>query len=323
MSESMTMSAPRAIPDSICCVIPAKNEARNLQWLLPELASMLKTLAPRYEIIVVDDGSSDDTAALAASLHQSCGVRVLRLSRNFGKEIAITAGLDHADSQVVVLLDADGQHPVASLPDMLGKWREGNDMVYGIRRDRAGEPWWKRWFTHFFYRLVNHRGTVPITPDAGDFRLFDRRIIEALRQLPERTRFMKGLYAWVGFRSVGIDFDVQDRLHGKTQFNRRRLVELALTGITAFTSAPLRFWGQLGALVSLGAMTYGMYIAIRTLIMGNDVPGWTTLTVAITFLGGVQLLSIGVLGEYIGRIFDEVKQRPLYLISERIGFDPP
>ena len=314
--------APARELSLLTCVIPAFNESHNLTTLLPELIEVLASLSPRAEIIIVDDGSTDDTVAVCSRyVGQEIAVRLLCLSRNFGKEIALTAGLDHARGDAVVLLDADGQHPLSILAEFVRLWRSGYDMVYGVRSDRAQEPLWKVYFTRVFYQMVSPRGGVRIIPDAGDFRLLDRLVVTALRALPERTRFMKGLYAWVGFHSIGVAFQPLQRLSGKTRFSRQRLLGLAITGITAFSATPLRVWGGLGFGISLAAVIYGAYIAIRTVLFGADVPGWATLAVAVMFLGGVQLLSIGVLGEYIGRIFDEVKQRPLYVVGERIGFD--
>lgn len=312
----------RATADvSISCVIPVFNESENLRKLVPDLYACLQQMTKSMEIVFVDDGSRDNTYAIAVELAQTYPVKVLQLSRNFGKEAAMTAGLQHARGDVVILMDGDCQHSTDVLPRFLQQWRNGFDMVYGIRSGRESEPLWKRKFSNAFYSLMRSATEVPIIPDAGDFRLMDRRVVDALNSLPERTRFMKGLYAWVGFKNIGVDYDVQERHAGQTSFNFRRLIQLALTGIVSFSDVPLRVWSAVGALVSLMSILYGIYIVIVTLYFGADLPGFATITVAITFLGGVQLLSIGVLGEYIGRIFNEVKQRPIYLVANKVGFD--
>jgi polyisoprenyl-phosphate glycosyltransferase len=304
----------------ISCVIPAYNEAKNLRKLVPDLYACLQTMTSSMEILFVDDGSRDDTYDIAVELSRDYPVKVIQLSRNFGKEAAMTAGLEHADGDVIILMDGDCQHSTDVLPKFLQEWRNGYDMVYGVRSGRESEPLWKRKFSNMFYALMQSATSVPIIPDAGDFRLMDRRVVDALNQLPERTRFMKGLYAWVGFKSIGCAYDVQERHAGQTSFNFRRLIQLALTGIVSFSDVPLRVWSAIGAVISLISIMYGAYILIRTLWFGVDLPGFATITVSIAFLGGVQLLSIGVLGEYIGRIFNEVKQRPIYIIANKVGF---
>lgn len=305
----------------ISCVIPAYNEAGNLRLLIPQLARTLRALSPRVEIVVVDDGSTDNTAATAFALAAEYPVKCLLLSRNFGKENALTAGIDEARGDVVVLLDADGQHPLSLLPQFFAHWQQGYEMIYGVRASRADESFWKRQFTHWFYKVLRRASRVPIQPDAGDFRMLDRRVIEALRTLPERSRFMKGLYAWVGFPSVGLPFDVAERRIGQSTFNFRRLTRLAVLGLVSFTDLPLRISTLIGLCISLLSILYGTYELISTLAFGNDVPGWATLVVAVTFLNGVQLMAIGVLGEYIARIFNEVKGRPSYVVARRIGYD--
>jgi glycosyltransferase involved in cell wall biosynthesis len=310
---------PRTQQPSISCVVPAYNEARNLGPLLMGLCERLAALAEHWEVIVVDDGSHDDTPGAMLPWLIRPGVRYVRLSRNFGKEAALTAGIDRATGDVVVLIDADLQHPVSLIPVMLAAWREGADMVCTARASRADEGLIKRLGTKLFYALINHNPSVRIPVDAGDFRLMDRRVVDALKSLPERNRFMKGLYAWVGFDTVVIPYTPQPRLNGASSFSLHRLARLAFTGITAFTNAPLRWWSAVGAAVAAVAFSYGVYVVLEHLVLGVDVPGWSTLVAGMMFLAGVQLLSIGVLGEYIGRIFDEVKQRPVYLVSHESG----
>jgi len=299
--------------------MPAYNEAANLPVLLPRLTEHLGELTDHWEIVVVDDGSTDGTALAIAPFLAVPGVRYIRLSRNFGKEQALTAGIDTARGQVVVLLDADLQHPVDLIARMVQAWVAGADMVCAARASRADESLPKRLGTWLFYRLVNTKHSVQIPVDAGDFRLMDRRVVDALKALPERNRFMKGLYAWVGFRTEIIDYTPAERHAGTSSFSMRSLVRLALTGVTAFSNVPLRLWSALGALIAFGGMGFGLFVIAQHFIYGHDVPGWATLVCSLMFFSGVQLLSIGILGEYVGRIFDEVKQRPIYLVASEAG----
>lgn len=306
---------PRPVEPHIVCVLPAFNEASNLRLLVPPLCEYLRRFSPHFELLVVDDGSRDDTAATAIDLAQHFPLTLIGLSRNFGKEAAITAGLDHAEGDVVILMDADGQHPLEALDEFFAGWRNGYDMVYGVRADRDDETTLKRSLSQLFYRALSSSASIEIHPNAGDFRLMDRRVVLALRQLPERSRMMKGLYAWVGFPSKAVTFKVAPRAAGRSAFGLRRLSSLALTGFTSFSSTPLRVWVVVGAAVAGMAMLYGTVILIRTIFLGADVAGWPTLAAGMAFLGGIQLFSIGVLGEYIARIFSEVKGRPLYLVG--------
>jgi glycosyltransferase involved in cell wall biosynthesis len=315
----MTPTTPRPNRPAISCVVPAYNEAENLGPLLAGLTVQLADLTDRWEVLVIDDGSRDATPAAVAPWLLAPGVRYLRLSRNFGKEAALTAGIDHAAGDVVLLMDADLQHPASLVPEMVQAWQAGADMVCAARASRADESWPKRIGTALFYRLVNHNAAVPIPVDAGDFRLMDRRVVDALKALPERNRFMKGLYAWVGFHNVIIPYVPAERLSGTSSFSLRSLSKLAFTGVTAFTNAPLRLWSALGVVVALFALAFGVWIVIEHFIYGSDVPGWATLVCGMMFFSGIQLLSIGILGEYVGRIFDEVKQRPVYLIGSQAG----
>ena len=309
----------RPAQPSISCVVPAYNEARNLGPLLDGLLPVLAALSPRWEVIVVDDGSTDDTPLAMLPWLRRPGVRYVRLSRNFGKEAALTAGIDHADGDVVVLLDADLQHPPAMIGQMLAAWRQGADMVCTARASRADESWRKRLGAKLFYALVNASLTTPIPVDVGDFRLMDREVANALRQLPERNRFMKGLYAWVGFSTVVLPYTPAPRHTGRSKFSLGRLSKLAFTGITAFTNLPLRLWSGIGGAIALAALAFTAWIVVEDFIVGHPVPGWATLVVGLAFSAGMQLLSIGILGEYVGRIFDEVKQRPVYIVRSALG----
>ena len=311
--------ASRAARPAISCVVPAFNEADNLNLLLTGLTAQLAELSDRWEVIVVDDGSVDATPLEMARWTQRPGVRYLALSRNFGKEAALTAGIDRAEGEVVLLMDADLQHPPSLVPEMLDAWRGGADMVCAARASRADESLAKRLGTALFYHLVNRNSAVPIPVDAGDFRLMDRRVVDALKSLPERNRFMKGLYAWVGFRNVIIPYLPAERHAGASTFSLRSLARLAFTGVTAFTNAPLRLWSAVGVVIALFALAFGFWIILEHFFFGSNVPGWATLVCGMMFFSGVQLLSIGILGEYVGRIFDEVKQRPVYVVGSEAG----
>lgn len=304
----------------ITCVVPAYNEADCIAAFINELCAFLADLTDRYDVIVVDDGSSDGTGLEVISASGGLPVRLLGLSRNFGKEAAISAGLDEAEGEVVVVIDADFQQPIALIADFVREWQHGYEMVYGLRNDRSTDPPLRRCLSRLFYKLLSRGASIEIPPDAGDFRLMDRRVVQALRQLPERGKFMKGLYNWVGFSQTSVPFDYGERREGSSKFRFASLFDLAMTGLTSFSTFPLRIWVVVGSVISTLSILYACFILIRTLLYGADIAGWATLAVAVTFLGGVQLLSIGILGEYVARIFNEVKQRPNYLVAERHGF---
>jgi glycosyltransferase involved in cell wall biosynthesis len=302
-------------------IIPLYCEESSVDYLFDRLEAVLTELKVTHEFICVDDGSKDNTLqCLVKHHHRNPNIKVVALSRNFGKEIALSAGLDYAQGRAVIPIDADLQDPPELIADLIVKWQEGYDIVYAKRRSRQGETWFKKATANLFYRLIRTMSPTPIPPDTGDFRLLDRRVVEALKQLPERTRFMKGLFTWVGFRQTYIEYDRMPRHSGRTKWNYWRLWNFALDGITSFSTVPLRIWGYLGLFFSLLAFSYASFLVIRVLIMGVDLPGYASLMVAILFLGGVQLMGIGILGEYIGRIFEEVKARPLYFVRESYGF---
>ena len=305
----------------ISCVVPVYNESANVQTFFAALQSCLRKLTQRFEIIVVDDGSRDNTIEEIMSLPQGYNVKLLTLSRNFGKETALTAGLEHCSGDVAIILDADFQHPIETIPLFLQQWSEGYEMVYGVRTSRHNESRIKRSFANVFYWLMEKITHVDIPSNAGDFRLLDRKVVDAVNQFQERTRFMKGLYAWVGFKTIAVPFEVQDRAGGSSSWGFKRLTELAITGITSFSDIPLRVWGMIGFVISLISLIYAIYFVTVTLIYGADLPGFPSIIVAVMFLGGIQLLSIGILGEYIARIFTEVKQRPKYIIAKKYGFE--
>lgn len=297
-------------------VIPAFNEADNIAETIHRVAAEARRLVSTFEIVVVDDGSSDATFAAAKAQAADLPVRTLRLSRNFGKEHAIMAGLERTTGAAVVILDADLQEPLGHLETMLAHRAEGFEMVYAVRAGRQDESLPKRAFTRLFYAMLNLGSDTAIPADARDFRLMDRRVVDALCALPERNRFMKGLYGWVGFRSKAIPIRLEPRRAGASKFGFRKLFRLGLTGLTSFTAWPLRVWTGIGMAIAVCSILYGLWIVVRTLIFGNDVPGWSTLVVAVSLLGGVQLISIGVLGEYLARVFTEVKGRPGFIVAE-------
>ncbi len=305
---------------TLSCVMPAYNEGQNLGVLVPQVLSALQALCSQLEIVLINDGSRDNTAqvieALCAAHPQVVGIN---LSRNFGKEAALMAGVDAARGEVVVLMDSDGQHPVSLVTDMLQRWREGSDVVYAIRRTRDDQSALHAGLTGMFYKLINTGNRVKIPPHAGDFRLMDRQVVDALKALPERNRFMKGLYAWVGFASTAIDYEPLPRAAGESSFGLRGSFALALTGVLAFSIAPLRALTLVGLLLSMLSMGYGAWVVAEYFFWGINVPGYATLVVGLMFFSGIQLLSIGILAEYVGRIYEEVKQRPLYLVQQRWG----
>ncbi|MBA4491730.1 glycosyltransferase family 2 protein [Paracoccus sp. S1E-3] len=305
-------------PPDLSFVIPAYNEADTIAETLRRVARKAQELAARSEILVIDDGSADDTVAIIQGGHWELPVRLLRLSRNFGKEQAIMAGLRHSTGRAVVILDADLQEPLHYIDTMLEKYREGYEIVYAVRAHRDDESWLKRRFTAAFYRFLNTGSEVQIPAGARDFRLMDRKVVDALCALPESNRFMKGLYAWVGFRSLAIPVELAPRGGGNSKFNFARLLHLGMTGLTAFTDWPLRMWTGIGMVLASLSILYGLFLAVRTMIFGHDIAGWSTLAVAIFFFSGIQLVSIGVLGEYLARVFNEVKGRPGYLIAENV-----
>lgn len=304
----------------ISVVVPIYREAESVEPLCRRLVAVMERVAHSFEVLFVDDGSGDDTLqAIRAQNARDPRIKAVSFSRNFGKEIAIAAGLDHARGQAVVIMDADLQHPPETIPDFVAKWREGYVMVYGQRTDRSGESRTKRGFTHAFYRLFARFGETELPEGAGDFRLIDRKGVEVLRSLGERARFSKGLYAWIGFPSVGVPFVVEDRQFGATKWSFRKLFRFAFDGITSFSTVPLRVWTYLGGVISLLSIGAAIYFAIRTFLFGSDVPGYPSLIVSLMFFSGIQLMSLGMIGEYVGRIFAEVKRRPLYVVAETIG----
>lgn len=306
----------------ISLVIPFYNEESNIDYLFERVLAVLNQLKTSYEIICVNDGSQDKTLKILVEYHShNPAIKIVNLSRNFGKEIALTAGLDYANGAAIIPLDADLQDPPELIEKLIEKWREGYDVVYGTRRSRQGETWLKRFTAKAFYQTMSKMSPVFIPPDTGDFRLLDRQVVAALKEMPERTRFMKGLFAWVGFKQTSIIFDREARFQGKTSWNYWKLWNFAIDGITSFSFLPLKIWSYLGLVISLLSLLYASFLVIRTLILGIDVPGYASIMVAILFLGGIQLITLGIIGEYLGRVYEEVKRRPLYLVRESYGFE--
>ena len=300
--------------------MPAYNEAGNLGLFVPRVLAALTQLSRQVELIIVNDGSRDSTEQVLVDL---CLIHpqlvALNLSRNFGKEAALTAGLEATNGEVVFILDADGQHPISLLPSMLQKWEQGADVVYAVRKTRHDQSKLHIAFTSVFYKLINWRSRVKIPPNAGDFRLMGRNVVQALQQLPERNRFMKGLYAWVGFSSTAIDYEPLPREDGQSNYGFRGALSLAVTGLLAFSVAPLRLVSYFGLMLSIAALGYGAWVVFDYFWFGADTPGYATIVVGMMFLSGIQLLSIGILAEYVGRIYEEVKQRPTYLLRSKTG----
>lgn len=303
--------------ECLTVVVAAFNEAESLPLLHARLRPVLDGLGINTRVLYVDDGSSDDTWAVMQRLAtEDAQVALLRLSRNFGKEIALTAGLDQVHEGAAMILDADAQDPPELIPQFVGKWREGFDNIYGRREARAGETIAKRASASMFYRVMARLSPTPIPEDTGDFRLLSPRALAALRQLRERHRFMKGLFGWVGFNSVEIRYQREARVAGRSKFNFWRLWNFALEGITSFSTIPLRVATYLGLMTAVLAMGYGLFVVAKALLYGDPVAGWPTMMAVILFLGGVQLTALGTIGEYLGRMYLEVKQRPLYLVAD-------
>ncbi|MEP4486496.1 MAG: glycosyltransferase family 2 protein [Halioglobus sp.] len=297
-------------------VVPVHNEAEVLPAFYERTQQVLQGTGEDYEILFVDDGSTDNSVAQLMQLRDlDSRIGLIELSRNFGKEVALSAGLEAAAGDAVIIIDADLQDPPELIPEFLTHWREGYDVVYGRRTERQGETWLKVTTAKWFYRILNALTDVEIPPDAGDFRLLSRRAVDALKSLPERHRYMKGLYAWIGFPQLAVPYVREARDAGSTKWNYWRLWNFALEGITSFSDVPLKLATYLGALTATGSFIYGVYFFVKTLLFGNPVPGYPSLMVVILFLGGVQLICIGIMGEYLARTYNESKSRSLYFVK--------
>jgi len=307
---------------SLSIVVPVYNEAKGLGALHQRIAEVARFLQGKYglaiEAVYVDDGSTDNTSHVARTLPAlPLDIQVVTLSRNFGKEAALLAGLDHARLGAVLFMDGDGQHPPSMIETLVSRWLEdGYDVVYTAKAHRENEPWLRRTMVHWFYWLLNWRARLKIPEDAGDFRLLSPRAAAALRQMPERNRFFKGLSSWIGFRQVRVDYEPAEREHGVTTWNIWSLIGLSIEGLTSFSVAPLRVASMLGVIMAASALLFGFWIILETVFFGEDVPGYPSLVVGLMVLGGVQLMMIGVLGEYIGKLLSEIKGRPVYFVAE-------
>jgi glycosyltransferase involved in cell wall biosynthesis len=312
-------------PVNLAVVVPFFNEELGAAPFLDRLRQALVKIeesgeiALDWRVICVNDGSRDQTLSALLGVHRAePRIAVVDLSRNFGKEYALTAGLDHADADMVIVMDGDGQHPPEMMGAMIEAWRQGNDVVYMVRETRDVHGL-HRLLRNLFYWLFSLASRTKLPPEAGDFRLMDRHVGAAIRQMPERTRFLKGIYSWVGFRQTGLLYREDARMQGKSSWRLSRLLAFAMDAFTAFSTLPLRIWSWIGAVVAGLSLLYGAWRVVRAIFWGIDVPGFETIVVSITFLGGMQLLSLGVLGSYIGRIFEEVKARPLYIVRRCYG----
>jgi polyisoprenyl-phosphate glycosyltransferase len=321
----LRVSAHAPSPE-ISIIVPVKDEEEAIGPFVERVAPILDRLLPsvggvaQWEILFVDDGSEDATLPAIIRANQlEPRVRALSLSRNFGKEAALTAGLDHARGRAVIPIDVDLQDPPEVIGDMLVKWREGYEVVYGVRTNRESDSLPKRLTADLYYRAHNWLSADKIPEHAGDFRLLDRSVVDVIRQMPERNRFMKGLFAWSGFRQAAVEYERVPRTVGKTKFRYWKLWTLALDGITSGSTAPLRIWSYIGVVIAFFAFLYASFLIIRTIAFGIEMPGYASLMVAILFFGGLQLISLGVLGEYVGRILVETKQRPLYVVRTTVG----
>jgi polyisoprenyl-phosphate glycosyltransferase len=303
---------------SLSVVVPVYNEAAVLPEFHRRLGAVMESLSPRVEIIYVDDGSRDGSGALLAKLHaEDARVAVIELSRNFGKEVAMTAGLDHAEGDAVIVIDSDLQDPPELISEMIRAWQEGADVVLMRRASRAQESWFKKATANAFYRVIGRLSEIDIPENVGDFRLMSRRAVVAFRRIPERSRFMKGIFAWIGYPSRELVYDRDGRFAGETKWNYWKLWNFALEGITSFSAAPLKIASYVGFVTALIAFGFGIYFLAKTLLYGDVARGFPTLVVLVLFLGGLQLMALGIIGEYIARMFVEVKQRPLYLVLQQ------
>lgn len=308
----------------VSLLVPCFNEEEVLPLFLERMQPILRALPGlRHEIVFVNDGSTDGTLAfLIGQTLRDPSIRVVDLSRNFGKEAALSAGLTEARGDAVVPFDADLQDPPEVIPRLVERWREGFEVVIARRVDRSCDGFLKRETANAFYRLHGRMTDIDLPENAGDFRLMDRRVVDALNAMPESCRFMKGLFAWAGFRTACVDYVRQPRAAGRSKFSGWKLWNLALEGITSFSTLPLRIWTYAGFVVAAGALVYALAVAVRTLVLGVDVPGYASLTVLILLFGGLQMIGMGMIGEYIGRIYMESKRRPLYFVRARFGGEP-
>lgn len=303
-------------------VIPVYNEEDNIPVLYERLSEVLKGLEVDYEIVFVDDGSSDSSWEIIRELHKKDNsVRAIKFSRNFGHQIAITSGIDNAIGDAVITMDADLQDPPEVIPRLVDKWKAGYEVVYAVRERREGENFLKRGFAWLFYRVLKKITKIDIPSDVGDFRLLSRKVVEELKKLKEHYRFVRGLSSWIGFKQTGVQFVRDARFKGKPKYSFWKSLRLALNGIVSFSIAPLQLASYMGFIVSIFSFLYAIWAIIARFALNRAIPGWTSIIVVVLFLGGVQLLTLGIIGEYIGRTYGEIKRRPLYVIDKKLGYD--
>ncbi len=313
--------APGGGAPVLSVIIPFYNEGGNVEALFARLTPVLDSLDLAWEVVCVNDGSRDDTLQRLVAAHDRDGrIKVIDLSRNFGKELALSAGLAHSRGDAVVPMDADLQHPPEVLPLFIAKWREGYEVVVAARHARVGQNWKHRFFARAFYWIFDNLSEVKLPREVGDFRLMDRKVVAVINRMPERTRFMKGIFAWVGFRQAVIPYEQGERAGGDTKWGFVKLLRFAIDGLTAFSTFPLRVWSLVGMAVSGFAFVYIVMRLMRTLFFGVDVPGYESLIVSVLFMGGLQLITLGIIGDYLGRVFNEVKGRPLFVVRSAHGF---
>jgi glycosyltransferase involved in cell wall biosynthesis len=309
---------------AISIVAPAFNEARNIADFVAAIVPVLDGLGEPWEIVFVDDGSRDETLGLLiAARAQDPRIKIVGLARNFGKDVALSAGLAHAKGRAVIPIDTDLQHPPELIPEMVAKWRAGADMVIGVRTKRSEEGFFRRTFARWYYGVMKRMTNVEIPPNAGDFRLLDRKVVDVITQMPERTRFMKGIFAWPGFKTDAVEFQANQRAGGHSKWSLFKLWRFALDGLFSFSTAPLKWWTYIGGLSAAAAFVYGTITIVQKIVFGIAAPGYASLLIVMLFLNGLLLLSNGIQGEYIARIFEEVKGRPLYVVGKKWGFDEP
>lgn len=312
----------RSGPGYLSIVLPFYNEANNVKKLIKEICLVCDDNCDSYEIVCIDDGSRDDTLKELLEARELCNsVKVIQLSRNFGQDAAITAGIEHVSGDVLVIMDSDLQHPPSLIPDMLDQWRAGYDVVCMLRENRHSESVFTRFLKNIYYKLLGKISNHKMVPNTGNFRLMDKSAYQALMKLPEKSRYLYGLYQWIGFPTTYVKYTADRRHAGESKWHIFSLLNKAISGIVSFSTIPLRFWSVFGASIAFLSFLYGLYIIVKTVVFGVQLPGFATITTLILFFGGLQLFSIGVIGEYLASLFMEAKNRPVYLIYERYGFD--
>lgn len=306
----------------VSIVAPAKNEAKNLAAFVAAIVPVLDGLGEAWEIVFVDDGSTDDTLGMMVGARtKDPRIKIVALARNFGKDVALSAGLRHARGRAVIPIDCDLQHPVELIPEFVARWRAGADMVVGVRSKRTEEGWFRRTTARWYYSLMRRMTNVEIPPNAGDYRLLDRKIVDVINEMPERTRFMKGIFAWPGFKTELVEFVANQRAGGRSAWSPFKLWRFALDGLFSFSTAPLKIWTYVGAFSALAAFIYLVITLVQKIVFGIAAPGYASILIVMLFFNGLALLSNGIQGEYIARIFEEVKGRPLYVVAKKWGID--